>query len=210
VRDEPDADAMPAASSRRQERHVTMAWAVRRLESWITTKMEITVPGVADGPSALLCCERIDRGGDTWVNEGDCLDTRQGGWRRHRLDGGSGRPRSGVAVDLDGGKCGGCLGGRRCPLDGRLRASAAIDDKAGGQLDISKRHPPHGHEAEKDGNAGWDLAITASPTSKVPLADVKYLGGAALCDAEGGEFGGGHGARTSPPEAKHPVKFWRG
>jgi hypothetical protein len=150
--------------------------------------MEITVPGVADGPSALLCRERIDRGGDTWVNEGGCLDVRQGS-RRRRDGAGSGRPRSGVAVDLDGGKGGGCFGGHRRRFDdkegGRLRASsAAIDDKAGGLLNIGKRHLPHGHEAEKDGNAGWDRAITASPTSKVPLADVKYLGGAALCDAE--------------------------
>ena len=179
-----------------------MIWAVRRLSNCSIAEEKIGVPRVIMWPTTSRAeRENFLRGGQAGVGAS---------WRRRWLDGGSGQPRFGVAGDLDGGKGGGCLGGHRRPLEGWLRASAAIDDKAGGPLDIGKRHPPHGYEAEKDGNADWDLAITASPPSKVPLADVKYLGGAALCDAEGGEFGGGRGARASLPEAKYAVKFCRG
>ena len=67
MRDEPDVDAMPAASSRGQVRHGTMAFAVRRFNNRITTEAEITVPGVAERPVADFWGERDDLlgGGET-------------------------------------------------------------------------------------------------------------------------------------------------
>jgi len=85
---EPDADAMPAASPRRQVRHGTMAVAVRRFNNRIATEAEITVPEVAERPTAGVGAECEDLFGDAnraWVGEGGCLGTRQGGLLRRRL-----------------------------------------------------------------------------------------------------------------------------
>jgi len=62
MRDEPDADAMPAARPRRQVRLFMMAFAVRRFYNRISTEAEITL-GVAERPVAGFRVKCDDRSG---------------------------------------------------------------------------------------------------------------------------------------------------
>ena len=88
MHDEPDV-AAPAARSRRQVGRGAVAWAVRRLESWITTKMEITVARVAARPMAGPRGKRAELFGGrlAWVGEGGCLGARQAPPRDVRMAG---------------------------------------------------------------------------------------------------------------------------
>src|SRR5262249_11449376 len=112
MRDEPDVDAMPAASPCGQVRLFTMVLAVRRRDHWITTEAEITVVlGIAERPAADPwgeCAGREDscRG----ARQGGCLGARQGGLCRRLLDEeGSGRFRRGAAICPDGSRNGDLL-----------------------------------------------------------------------------------------------------
>src|SRR5262245_35267459 len=79
-------------------------------------------------------------------------------------------------------------------------------DKAGGQLDLVKRHHPHGHEADHEADCGWDAAVATAPTPDMPHVDVEQSGSLALRDTDpierAREFGRGCGARASSLPAK--------
>ena len=152
-------------------------------------------------------------------------------WRR-RDAAGSGRPRSGVAIDLDGGKGGGCLGGRRRRFDAersgqlRLRLVAKAGgrfrfdpiglggDRVGGLFDLVDQNCPRDQKIDHETDCAGHGAIAVLPTADMSATDSEQFGDAVLWEAEllegRAKFSHGRGARASPPEAKHAVKFWRG
>ena len=180
--DEPDADAMSAASPRRHIGHGAVMFTVGPLGNWIAAEVKIRVPRVAARPAAGLWSERVDFFGDgqAWISAGGCPGARQGGLVQRRLDKeGSGRLRFGAAV---------CPGG----------------DRNGGLFDLADRNRPGGQEAEHDADAAWHAAIAVLPTSDAPRADAEQLSDAVLCDAERAEGRAelvrSRGALVSPPE----------
>jgi hypothetical protein len=119
MRDEPDADAMPAARPRRQVGQTAMTRAVGWCDNWIVAKSEIAVLRGAKRPAAARWLKRED-------GEGGC----RGGLLRRRLDEkGSRRGAATYRGDRDGG--GGLLdlGSRYHPLgqQAQHKSSAARD-----------------------------------------------------------------------------------
>src|SRR5262249_1800279 len=51
MRNEPNADAMPVASPRRQVGHDTMAFTIGRRDHWIAAEAEVGVPRIAARPA---------------------------------------------------------------------------------------------------------------------------------------------------------------
>jgi len=162
MRDEPDADAMPAASPRRQVRRGAVTSAVRRLSRRIAAEAKIRVLKIAERPAASFRGERADlfgNGNRAWVGEGGCRGARRGGLLRRRLDEkGNRRFRRGAAV---------------CPSGDR-----------GGSFDLLDRHHPHGQEVAHNDDGGGPPAGAGFPPPNVPRADGKELRDAALCDAK--------------------------
>src|SRR6516165_5532689 len=87
MRDEPDANAMPAASSQRQVGRGVVACTVGPRDDRSTTEAKIVIPRVAVRPTAGVGGERAELFGSrrARAGEGGCLGARQGGLLRRRL-----------------------------------------------------------------------------------------------------------------------------
>jgi len=162
MHDEPDV-AAPAARSRRQVDRGAVAWAVRRLESWITTKMEITVARVAARPMAGPRGKRAELFGGrlAWVGEGGCLGARQAPPRDVRMAG-TCRRRLGAPAGLNGAR------------DGSL-------------LDLGNCDRSDGHEAAHKGDGAGDAACAILPAPDGPRGDGEQFGSVAWREAERAE-----------------------
>ena len=161
MHDEPDANAMPAASPRRQIGQGAVVLAVGRRDNRSAAEMEITVPRVTERPAARPWRERAELFGSRQarVSEGGYLGARRGGLVRRRL---GGRLVFGIAVGPDGAR------------DGDL-------------FDLFNRHRFHGHEAAHKGDGAGDAARAILPAPDAPRADSEYPGGMAWREAKRAE-----------------------
>ena len=142
--DEPDADAMPAASWRRHVSHGAVVFTVRPLSNWIAAEAKIRAPRIATRPAAGPWGKR-----DDLFSSCGCLGAHQDGRRRRRLgEKGRGRFRFGVAV---------CPGG----------------DRDGGLFDLVNCNHPGGQKPEHNADATWDATVAMLPASDAPRTDAE-------------------------------------
>jgi len=173
MRDEPDADAMPAASPRRQVGQGAVVFTVRlRDNRSAAAEVKIGIPRVAVWPAADPWGERENFFGGSQDGGERCARRR---FRRHRFRINCRRGDTGLGFGIGDRGLG-------------VRRSASVRlGRSGSLLDVPDRDFLGSQEAEHNADAAGDAAIAMLPASDAPRTDTEQLGGAMLREAERAE-----------------------